>query len=206
MVVFAHPGSTVLLRECHRQLVGYPIHIGRVFRDCRRVGRCQEEGWYASQQMPAMHDSSPPRLIYAWYLNWALKQFKKTCQNTISGDAPLRMFFNRRSLAMENRMKAGLIVCIILGSVSLTGCQQARVEQRHNQNLAYCNSIGATGNAFAQCMMNRDAVDRADDQIRAANQASAMSRLNQQMILSQPPRPQITNCNRTALGMTCTTF
>lgn len=87
--------------------------------------------------------------------------------------------------------------------VLLTSCQSST--QRQASDDAYCKSIGATGNMYAQCMMQRDTLAQQDRQARLARSAAMLSASAQ--IMSTPqPRPTTTTCNRVGSGVVCNTF
>lgn len=85
----------------------------------------------------------------------------------------------------------------------LSACQSAA--QRQASDDTYCKSIGATGNMYAQCMMQRDALAQQDRQARLARSAAMLSASAQ--IMSTPqPRPTTTTCRRVGQQVVCNTF
>lgn len=56
------------------------------------------------------------------------------------------------------------ISLLIFAAGLISGCQMAQ-----KRDAAYCNSIGATGNMYAQCMMQRDDARMRRSQMLIAN-------------------------------------
>lgn len=82
----------------------------------------------------------------------------------------------------------------------LASCQSPAKMQAQDQ--AFCQSIGATGNMYAQCMMQRDATRR---QERASRSAALMATSAQMMTAAQPRPATTTTCNRVGGYVVCNT-
>lgn len=93
------------------------------------------------------------------------------------------------------RRAAVSLACLSL----LVSCQST--QQRQASDDAYCKSIGATGNMYAQCMIQRDYMRAADlDRRRAMLAASAQ-------IMSTPaPRQTTTTCHQVGGNVVCNSF
>lgn len=83
--------------------------------------------------------------------------------------------------------------------VFLAACQSPA--QRQAADDAYCKSIGATGDMYAQCRMQQDAV-RQDN----ARRSAAMMMAGAQMMSAPPPRQSATTCSRVGSNVVCNTF
>jgi len=87
-----------------------------------------------------------------------------------------------------------------LALLPLAACQSPA--QRQASDDAYCRSIGATGNMYAQCMMQRDTARRQD----RASQSAALMALSGQMMTAAQPRPTTTTtCSRVGGYVVCNT-
>jgi uncharacterized lipoprotein YajG len=83
----------------------------------------------------------------------------------------------------------------VVALLTLCGCQAA--QQRHfATDKQYCQSIGATGDTFSQCMMSRDQ----QRQQRYQSMLQAGAQINS---LSQPRPITTTTCFRTGDTVTC---
>lgn len=96
------------------------------------------------------------------------------------------------------RRAAAAIACLSL----LYSCQSPA--QRQASDDAYCKSIGATGNMYAQCMMQRDALAQQDRQARRARSLAMLSA--SQQIMAPPPRMTTTTCQRVGQQVVCNSF
>jgi hypothetical protein len=94
-------------------------------------------------------------------------------------------------------------ISLIAMLLPLAACQSPAERQVADAN--FCRSIGAQGPAYTQCMMQRDAMNRQEQQERLARSAAMLSASAQ--IMSQPqPRPTTTTCNRIGQSVVCNTF
>lgn len=84
----------------------------------------------------------------------------------------------------------------------LASCQSpARMQAADAQ---FCRNIGATGNMYAQCMMQRDATRQAERSARLSRSAALMSASAQ--VMSQPRPMTTTTCNRVGQSVVCNSF
>lgn len=85
----------------------------------------------------------------------------------------------------------------------LSSCQspqhQAEIQSYDDQ---YCRSIGASGNAFAQCMMYKDQARREDRARRNQALLNAGAAFNQAAQPQYVPAPRVvtTNCRQDSYG------
>lgn len=93
--------------------------------------------------------------------------------------------------------RASAIACLIL----LASCQSLAQQQASDD--AYCKSIGATGNMYAQCMMQRDAMAQ---QARQDRRARSLAMLSASQQIMATPRPTTTTCSRVGQQVVCNTF
>lgn len=87
----------------------------------------------------------------------------------------------------------------------LAGCQSPAQRQVADAN--FCRTIGAgQGPAYAQCMMQRDAMNRQDQQARLARSAALLSASAQIISTPQPRTMSTTTCRRMGSQVVCNTF
>ena len=98
------------------------------------------------------------------------------------------------------RADAGLYAVGVFLCLLSTSCASNVQEARKNQDIAYCQSIGAAeGPVLAQCVMSRN------DERRQRSMA-LIAAGNQMIQASEPRQMTTTNCQRTITGVTCQTF
>lgn len=92
------------------------------------------------------------------------------------------------------------IAATIIAAALLSSCQSpARHEARDD---AYCKSIGASGDMYAQCRMQQDA-NRQD----RARRSAAMMIAGAQIMSTPQPRPMTTTtCRRYGQQVICNSF
>lgn len=102
----------------------------------------------------------------------------------------------------EDFMRKILFIAALL---PIAGCQSAAQRQVSDAN--FCRTIGAgQGPAYAQCMMQRDALNRQDQQARLARSAAMLS-ASAQIMAAPPQRPMTTTtCRRMGGQVVCNTF
>lgn len=103
-------------------------------------------------------------------------------------------------------MSRNIIFILAISALALTSCQQARERRqaaRVNQDGAFCNSIGATGPAFTQCMLQRDSHNQANDRASVAAQQQAINNaINQPWV----QRQTTTTCRQVGIQTVCQTY
>lgn len=90
-------------------------------------------------------------------------------------------------------------IVFLIALLPLAGCQSPA--QRQASDDGYCKSIGASGDMYAQCRMQRDAARQ--DQAR---RSEAMMLAGAQIMAAPPPHQSTTTCNRVGQSVVCNTF
>lgn len=99
----------------------------------------------------------------------------------------------------------GILVSLAL--LALTGCVSD--EEAMMQDHGFCHGIGAKGDTYAQCMMQRQNGRAIETQRRRQAYADLSRSIQQQQLINQMNQPRITSttCNRMGAGTVhCTTF
>lgn len=74
------------------------------------------------------------------------------------------------------------------------------------QDDGFCTSIGAKGDTYAQCMMQRKYSRDMETQRRRQAYANLSHSIQQQQMINQMNRPKMTTCNRFGSQINCTTY
>ena len=102
-------------------------------------------------------------------------------------------------------MRGILVALALLGLVGCVSDEEAMV-----QDHGFCNSIGAKGDTYAQCMMQRKYSRDTDKQNRREAYArfsqSIQQQQQQQQLINQMNRPRNTTCHRFGNQISCNTF
>jgi hypothetical protein len=96
----------------------------------------------------------------------------------------------------------GILVAFAL--LALTGCVSD--EEAMVQDHGFCHGIGAKGDTYAQCMMQRQNSRAIETQRRRQAYADLSRSIQQQQMINQMNRPKMTTCNQFGSQINCTTF